>query len=163
MTTKNAGGGFGIVISRTERGAMQYRGTQAALIDAGVCTKDQFPIAPKRKRFGFENGWWQVTRCRGGVFEFQCPAKKRPEREPAPLRKSAEQFKEDIMLRCEVALAIIFELDVVIDPDTGERLAIAPEARHATINALRQAIEAARVEQLPRSPGATVRSFRSTR
>lgn len=121
MATKKKSDGFGLVITRSKHGSVtNYRGTQAALIAAGVCSEEQFPLAPQRKGSGTNSkGWWTVTRRRGGVFELE-------RREP-----SCAAELNNVLTELVGSLGV-----ATVDPDTGERLTLEPESRDAIVDAM---------------------------
>ena len=97
MATKRSNSG--IVITRGDD-VTHYRGTKEALISGGVCSEDEFPVAPQCKSWCC-NGkeYWELTRRQGGVFEVRRWPSIRTEPMRPRLRKSAQNFKESIASR----------------------------------------------------------------
>lgn len=177
MATKKSNSGFGIVITN-EHGIRSYRGTKKALIAAGLCTEDQFPVARertlvalkltrrapafKRRFIDDKERCWELRRCKGGVFEFWRFLQP-SERTSPPVRCSPEEFKVRVMYGCALWFAAIDEPNV-IDANTGERLTFAPESYQVILDAMQaltQAIRSARVAPVRRNPIEVVRLHRA--
>jgi hypothetical protein len=144
----------------------RYRGTREALIAAGVCSEEQFPIWPKRVRYRITPRWdakghpipkvrhddWSIRRLKGGIFEFWQEHERRARPRP-PLRSLPEEFKESFAKFCSILVESHLRLHVLHE-DTGERLKFAPESHEAILGAteaLAQTIRSARVETAGRN------------
>jgi hypothetical protein len=159
MAAKKCNTAPGIVIADSQYWT-KYRGTKEALIAAGICTEEQFPVTPKRMREGDMDSLtdgWRLRRHKGGVFELMRWHERREKPRP-PLRESPEQFREWLAQRARLFVDVDLKLDAV-HVDTGEPLTFSEESRKAILDAadtLAQTIRSARVETTRRSPKLTV-------